>query len=189
MLFDPIARSRIAARIAVTVLAAWMLLESWGIMPAIAQRRDGGWLAAGTALAILLSALVSSIAGFAFCAVAGSALAYLKVDPVHAVQMMVVCSIATQFYAVWTIRDSIQWRPLRPMIAAGAATIPLGVWLLLHADALLYASGLGIFLIGYGAYVAFRRHRSSSTAARGTTPRSARWVVWQADWRDCRVRS
>jgi hypothetical protein len=37
------------------------------------------------------------------------------------------------------------------MIAAGAATIPLGVWLLLHVDALLYAPGLGMFLIAYGA--------------------------------------
>ena len=49
---------------------------------------------------IAASALVSSIVGFAFCAIAGSALAYLGVDPVQAVQTMVVCSTAIQLYAV-----------------------------------------------------------------------------------------
>lgn len=153
------------ARAALTALAIWMLFEAWGIAEAVAERREDGWLTAATAAAIMLAALVSSIAGFAFSAIAGSALAYLKVEPVRAVQMMVVCSIATQLYAVWNIRDSIRWRSVLPMIGAGALTIPLGVWLLVHVDALVYAAGLGAFLTAYGCYIAFRRE---SRAVRGT---------------------
>jgi uncharacterized membrane protein YfcA len=148
-------RAGFARRAALVGLIGWMLFGSWELTRTFSG--DGTLLGAATALAILLSAFVSSIAGFAFSALAGSALAYLKVDPFRAVQMMVVCSLATQLYAVWTIREAIRWRPLLPMIAAGAATVPLGVWTLRHADALIYAAGLGIFLIGYGCMVALRR--------------------------------
>jgi uncharacterized membrane protein YfcA len=147
-----------------------MAIAGWDIAQSIFERHEGGWLAAAIAVAIFLSALVSSIAGFAFCAIAGSALAYLKVEPVHAVQMMVLCSIATQFYAVWSIRASIRWRDLLPMIAAGAATVPLGVWLLLHVEALLYAAGLGAFLVAYGCYIALR---TESLVVRGSAWRDA----------------
>jgi uncharacterized protein len=157
--------STFPARTALTALVTWMSFESWEIAGAILEQREGGWLAAATAVVILLSALVSSVAGFAFSAIAGSALAYLEIEPVRAVQMMVVCSIATQFYAVWNIRKSIRWRSVLPMIGVGAVTIPLGVWLLLHADALLYAAGLGAFLTAYGCYIAFRRE---SCGARGS---------------------
>ena len=150
-------RATSPSRAALIVLAAWTLFEFWGIAASILQQREDGWLAAATAVAIAMSALVSSVAGFAFSAIAGSALAYLKMEPVRAVHMMVVCSIATQLYAVWSIRDSIRWRSVVPMIVAGATTIPIGVWLLLHVDALVYAAGLGAFLTAYGCYIALRR--------------------------------
>jgi uncharacterized membrane protein YfcA len=35
------------------------------------------------------------------------------------------------------------------MIAAGAATVPLGIWMLTHADGRFYAAGLGAFLAAY----------------------------------------
>ena len=102
-------------------------------------------------------ALVASIAGFAFSALAGSAFAYLGLDPLHAVHTLVVCSIATQLYAVCKIRDAIRWRPLWPMIVAGALAVPLGVWMLRHVDSSVYAIGLGLFLCAYGGYAVFRR--------------------------------
>ena len=129
-------------------LVIWALCEFAGI-------GDVNTLA--IAAIIAASALVSSIAGFAFCAIAGSAFAYLRLDPVQAVQTMLVCSTAIQLYAVWKIRASIHWLPLWPMIAAGAATVPLGVWLLLHVDSAVYGLGLGIFLCAYGCYAVFRR--------------------------------
>jgi hypothetical protein len=144
-------------RALLVVLAVWAFMESAGMGSAIIQERDGGWIAVGTAAVMLLAALVSSIAGFAFSALAGSALAHLKMDPLHAVQAMVVCSTASQLYAVWNIRDSIRWTPLWPMLAAGVITVPLGVWLLRHVDASFYAVGLGLFLTAYGLYVVMRR--------------------------------
>jgi uncharacterized membrane protein YfcA len=36
------------------------------------------------------------------------------------------------------------------MIAAGLAAVPVGVWLLRHADGAVYALGLGVFLSAYG---------------------------------------
>jgi uncharacterized membrane protein YfcA len=144
------------SRAAFALLALWALYEFATLEAAVAH----GDASAGRALVIagivVASALVSSIVGFAFCAIAGSALAYLRVDPVQAVQTMVICSTAIQLYAVWQIRASIRWRALWPTIAAGALTVPLGVWMLLHVDAAVYGIGLGVFLSAYGAYAVFR---------------------------------
>jgi len=126
----------------------------------ILEHRDNGWLSLAVAAVLMLCALVSSIAGFAFAALAGSALAYLGIDRVYAVQMMVVCSIATQLYAVWKIRASIRWVSLWPMILAGSITIPLGVWLLVHVDGPMYAAGLGAFVASYAVYTLLRRGAS-----------------------------
>ena len=143
-------------RVALVALAFWALVESTHLAGTVIHERDGGWIAVGTAAVMLLAALVSSIAGFAFSALAGSALAYLKMDPLHAVQAMVVCSTASQLYAVWNIRGSIRWTPLWPMIAAGLITVPLGVWLLRHVNPSSYVVGLGLFLTMYGCYVVMR---------------------------------
>jgi uncharacterized protein len=145
------------ARAGFAVLVLWMLGESAGIETAIAHGDAGAARTLAIAAIVALSALVSSIAGFAFSALAGSAFAYLRLDPVQAVQTMVVCSTASQLYAVWKIRDAIRWLALWPMIAAGAVTVPLGVWMLLHVDSVVYGIGLGIFLCAYGGYAAFRR--------------------------------
>src|SRR6266851_7730811 len=128
-------------RSALVALAVWVLVDFWDISSAIIDQREGSGMASITAAVVLLAALVSSIAGFAFSALAGSALAYLKMDPLHAVQTMVLCSTATQLYAVWKIRESICWRRVWPMLAAGTITVPWGVWLLRHVDGSFYALG------------------------------------------------
>ena len=146
-------------RSALIALAVWASLSFWNITSAIVEQRPGAWIASATAAVIMLAAVVSSIAGFAFSALAGSALAYLKMDPLHAVQTMVLCSTASQLYAVWKIRESIRWRRVWPMLAAGTITVPLGVWLLSHVDGSFYAVGLGVFLTAYGCYVVMRREK------------------------------
>lgn len=146
------------ARAGFAVLVLWVVYEFAGIETALSQGDAGASRTLVIATIIALSALVSSIAGFAFCALAGSAFAYLRLDPVQAVQTMVVCSTAIQLYAVCKIRASIRWRELWPMMAGGAATVPLGVWALLHADAAVYGVGLGVFLCAYGCYAMFRRN-------------------------------
>ena len=146
-----------AARCAFALLLLWAFHELVGLESALADGDEDASRTLIVAAIVAVSSLVASIAGFAFCALAGSALAYLQVDPVEAVRTMVICSTATQLYAVWKIRDAIRWPPLWPMIAAGAATVPVGVWLLLHVHSAVYGVGLGIFLCAYGCYAGFRR--------------------------------
>jgi uncharacterized protein len=159
-----------STRVAFVLLVAWSLYEFVGIEVAVTDGDAKASMTLVITAIIGLSALVSSIAGFAFCALAGSAFAYLRVDPVQAVQTMVVCSTAIQLYAVWKIRASIRWIALWPMIAAGTATVPLGVWMLLHVDSAVYGIGLGIFLCAYGCYVVFGR---DGRVVRGTPWRDA----------------
>lgn len=105
---------------------------------------------------VFAAALVSSVAGFAFSALAGAPLLWLLEDPIHTVAMMVTCSIAIQGYGVWALRRHLEWRLLWPFLAGGALTVPLGVWLLAHTPAPLFAIGLGSFLVTYGLYMALR---------------------------------
>jgi uncharacterized membrane protein YfcA len=141
------------ARWAFVVLVAWACYQ----FAALAHGDEHGSLPLVVAGIIVVSALVASIVGFAFCALAGSAFAYVGVDPVEAVRIMMLCSTGIQLYAVWRIRHAIRWSPLWPMVAAGALTVPVGVWLLLHVDAASYGAGLGAFLSAYGLFAVFRR--------------------------------
>src|SRR5689334_11526900 len=66
--------------------------------------------------AILLASAISSIAGFAFSALCGAFLFNLMESPVYAVQVMIVCSIAMQLFAVASLWRSIDWRSLPPFL-------------------------------------------------------------------------
>jgi uncharacterized membrane protein YfcA len=143
-------RDWVSERGAFALIASLVAVESARMLAAPAAEGE-------VAVVVLLAALVSSIAGFAFAALAGSALAYLRFDPVEAVMIMALCSIAIQGYAVWQLRASIRWRALAPMLAAGAMTTPLGVALLIHIDAKLYAAVIGAIVTGYGGYALLRR--------------------------------
>ena len=96
-------------RAGLALLAVWMVVECANLDPMTAHGDAPGSRVLAIAGIVALSALASSIVGFAFCAIAGSAFAYLGVDPVQAVQTMVICSTAIQLYAVWKIRASIRW--------------------------------------------------------------------------------
>ena len=102
---------------------------------------------------VLLGAAISSIAGFAFSALAGAALFHISSDTLYAVQVMLIASIAIQAYSVWQLRTHIKARPLVPFFAGGAATVLPGVLLLLHAQISLYSLVLGAFLIAYALFM------------------------------------
>ena len=164
------ASSRLRARCTFLALVCWACYEFAGLETRLVHGDDEASLALVVAGIIGVSALVASVVGFAFCALAGSALAYLRFDPVEAVRVMVVCSTAIQLYAVWKVRHGIRWPTLRPMLAAGGATVPLGVWLLVHADGAVYCIGLGVLLCAHGAYAVLRR---DDVVVRGTAWRDA----------------
>ena len=143
--------------VATFALSAWAVVEFADFARAVAENRPGAWPTAGIAAAVLVAALISSIAGFAFSALAGCAFAYFNLDPINAVRTILVCSLAIQLYAVWKLRASIRWRPVWPLLLGGALTLPLGVWLLVRLDASLYAAGLGALLIAYGGVALLQR--------------------------------
>ena len=102
---------------------------------------------------IFVCATISSIAGFAFSAISGSMLLHVVRDPVEAVQIMLVASIALQAYSVWALRRIIKPRELLPYFAGGAATVAPGVYLLLNTPTTIYLLALGGFLTTYGMYL------------------------------------
>ena len=102
---------------------------------------------------VFVCATISSIAGFAFSAISGSMLLHVVRDPVEAVQIMLVASIALQAYSVWALRRFIRLRALLPYFAGGAATVAPGVYLLLNTPTTVYLLALGAFLTAYGIYL------------------------------------
>jgi uncharacterized membrane protein YfcA len=102
---------------------------------------------------IFVCATISSIAGFAFSAISGSMLLHTVRDPVEAVQIMLIASIALQAYSVWALRRALNLRELLPYFAGGAATVAPGIYLLLNTPATIYLLGLGGFLTTYGIYM------------------------------------
>jgi uncharacterized membrane protein YfcA len=133
-------------------LCVWCAIQSAVMTSSVITHAAAAWNDIATAAIILIAATVSSVAGFAFAALAGIGLAFVTPEPVRIVHTIVLCSIATQLYAVWQLRSHIRFRAMAPMLLGGALTVPCGTWLLLHAQATTYRLGLGLFLIAYGAF-------------------------------------
>lgn len=114
-------------------------------------------VAPGILLAIFVAATLSSIAGFAFSAICGAILVHLMTGPVQIVELMIVSSIAIQVLSVWALRASIDWKTVPAFLIGGAASIPLGVYLLFHVDPHTFSTVMGVALICYGIFMLFRR--------------------------------
>jgi uncharacterized membrane protein YfcA len=76
---------------------------------------------------------------------------------VRLVTIMIACSIANQLAMTWALRRTIDWRGLSRYLAGGVLGLLIGIWVLLHADRLLYTHLLGGFLLAYGAYMLVRK--------------------------------
>jgi uncharacterized membrane protein YfcA len=70
---------------------------------------------------------------------------------------MMVCSIANQSLGVWAVRRALHWPSLRPLLLGGLVGVPLGVYLLTHADPRLYERVIGLMLIAYCSWMLFRK--------------------------------
>jgi uncharacterized protein len=105
--------------------------------------------AAASLVAVFLASIVSSIAGFAFSALCGALLFHLM-NAVHAVQVMIVCSIAIQLFGVAALWRSIDWRSLPVFMIGGVLGVPAGAYLLLHLQAAAYRDVIGGLLVVYG---------------------------------------
>jgi uncharacterized membrane protein YfcA len=122
---------------------------------------------------IFASALVSSIAGFAFSAIAGAFLIHITQDHVSLVMLLVTCSIVIQLYGVFAIRRSIRIEPLIPYLVGGSLAAPLGVALLLAWPSGLYALLFGGLVVVYSVYALVSKNEKPT----GTVSRF-RDMVW-----------
>jgi len=95
------------------------------------QALPGSGLSAPVAAAVLAAVGIASVGGFAMSAFCAPALAFLAVEPVTAIRIILLCSIVMQVLNVWEFRHHIALRAVAPLLAAGLATVPIGVHLLL----------------------------------------------------------
>lgn len=107
------------------------------------------------ALGIFAGAVVSGFTGFAFSAVAGAVLLHV-LSPREAVPLMMVCSVLVQGISLASLRRHIDWRSSLRLILGGLAGLPPALYVLLHADPVLFRIGFGVFLAAYAAYMLLR---------------------------------
>jgi uncharacterized protein len=107
-------------------------------------------------IAVFAASTVSSIAGFAFSALSGALLFHVIEDPIYAVQVMIVCSIAIQMLSVAALWRAIDWRSLGTLLIGGFFGVPAGVYLLLHLPTATYRMIIGSMLVIYGSYLLMR---------------------------------
>jgi uncharacterized membrane protein YfcA len=134
----------------------WMVVGSGTALACGAFGAASGNPGGAVLTAVFLASLGGSIGGFAFSALCGVVLFGLGTDPVRAVQIMLICSIANQAVMTWWVRRDIDWRGLRIFLMGGVLGLPLGLWLLLRVDHHLYIRALGVLLMAYGCYMLIR---------------------------------
>lgn len=109
-----------------------------------------------TLLTIFVAALVSSIAGFAFSALAAAVLMHVYASPTDMVRVLLVSSIAVQLHCGYKILPTVNWRAVGHYLAGGVLTMPAGLLILHRALPKDYALWLGAFLVAYAAYALAR---------------------------------
>jgi len=107
-------------------------------------------------LVVFSASTISSVGGFAFSAICGAVLFHVVAAPIHAVQIMLVSSIAIQAMSVSALRNQLDWHLLGTFVAGGAFGLPFGIYLLLHTSHALYTLLFGGVLIAYGTWMLFR---------------------------------
>lgn len=105
---------------------------------------------------VLLSAGLSSIAGFAFSPLAGAVLFQVNPDAILVVQILLVASIAVQVYCIWHLRVHVRSLEFLPYTIGSLITLPLGIFLLVKTHASSFLPMLGLFMLAYGTFAAFR---------------------------------
>jgi hypothetical protein len=108
-----------------------------------------------TAFGVFAGATVSGFTGFAFSAVAGAVLLHV-LPPSEAVPLMMVCSVLVQTVSLISLRHHIQWRGSVMLVTGGLLGLPPALFLLLHADAIVFRIGFGVFLAAYAGYMLLR---------------------------------
>jgi uncharacterized protein len=131
-------------------LAVATCIVAAAVLPAFLKSSE----AAGAAIwaTVFLAAMLSSVVGFAFSAIAGAIVFHIDASYLHAVQTMLVASISLQAYGVIHLWRCIDQKALGWFLAGGVTTLPIGVYIALHAEPKLLLLMIGTFILIYGLY-------------------------------------
>lgn len=99
--------------------------------------------------AAFVGGFASGLAGFAMGFIVLAVWLHL-VTPIEATALVVGCSLWTQGYGVWKLRNALNWEIVAPFIIAGTVGVPLGTFLLGHLSPDYTRAGVGILLFVYG---------------------------------------
>lgn len=78
--------------------------------------------------------------------------------PREAVAIALACSVVTGIPGIWAVRRSIGFRQLSVFLVPALCGVPLGFAALSLIDARMLSLIVGMFLLAYGGYFAFRRN-------------------------------
>src|SRR6516225_7926591 len=98
-----------------------------------------------------LAAMVAGLGGFAFGIVAAAVWLYI-LTPLQTATLIVGLGLVVQGYSVWKLRHALDWRRLAPLIVGAALGVPIGVFILGHADPHYLRSGVAVVLVVFSLY-------------------------------------
>lgn len=102
-------------------------------------------------ISLFVGAFVSGLAGFAMGVIVASVWMHF-LPPVQCAALVVAFGLITQGYGVWKLRRAFRWRSVAPFIAGGLAGVPLGVFIITHANPAHMRLGVGVLVVLYATY-------------------------------------
>jgi hypothetical protein len=102
-----------------------------------------------------LAALVAGLGGFAFGIIAAAVWLYV-LTPLQTATLIICLGLVVQGYSVWKLRHALSWRRLAPFVIGAGFGVPLGVFILAHADPHYLTRGVGAVLLLFSLYGLFR---------------------------------
>jgi len=97
------------------------------------------------------AALVAGLGGFAFGIVAAAMWLYI-LTPLETATLIMGLGLVVQGYSVWKLRHALDGRRLAPLLIGTALGVPLGVFILAHADPRYLRVGIGVVLVLFSLY-------------------------------------
>jgi uncharacterized protein len=101
--------------------------------------------------AAFVGGLTSGVAGFAMGLVVSGVWLHI-ITPTQTAVLIVGYGLLTQGYAIWKLRQALNWRNVAPFIIGGAVGVPIGTLLLGRIDPAYLRLGVGVLLVLYSTY-------------------------------------
>lgn len=95
--------------------------------------------------------VTTGLAGFAMGLVVSGIWLHV-LTPVQTASLIVGYGLLVQGHGVWKLRHAVDFRRVTPLIAGGAAGVPLGVWLLGYLEPAYVRFAVGVLLVIYSLY-------------------------------------